>query len=141
MIIPVIPYGSPCFGLNKYVMSELETIQRRAVKWICVNRFSYKENLKVLGILPLAMYVQLNNLLLLSKMILGRYEACSLDIPYYPEFSRANLFQVRRPRKAKCEQNFMYQTCRLALKIDLREEIVLKQRLLKIFWSKFEQYN
>ena len=128
MIIPVILYASPCFDLNKYVMSELETIQGRAVKLICVNSVSYKENLKVIGILPLPMNVQLNNLLLLSKLILGCYEASNLDISYCTEFSRANLFQVRRPRKAKCEQNFMYQTCRLAnvLKIDLREGIGLK---------------
>ena len=32
MIIPVILYASPCLGLNKYGMSELETIQGRAVK-------------------------------------------------------------------------------------------------------------
>ena len=83
------------------------------------------------------------DLLLLSKLILGYYEACNLDLPYYTEFSRANLFQVRPPRKGKCELNFMYQTCRLAnvLKVDLGEDFGLKQRLLKIFWSKFEQYN
>ena len=45
MINPVILYASPCFGLNKYVMPDLETIQRRAVKWICVNNVPYKENL------------------------------------------------------------------------------------------------
>ena len=82
MIIPVILFASPCFGLNKYVSSELETIQRRAVTWICVNSVPNKENWKVLGILPLPMYVQLENLLLLSKLILGRYAACNLDIPY-----------------------------------------------------------
>ena len=75
MIIPVIFCASPCFGLNKYLMSESGRIQRRAVKWICVNSVPYKENLKVLGIPPLPMHVQLNNLLLLSKLILGRYEA------------------------------------------------------------------
>ena len=80
MIITVILYASPCFGLNKYVMFELETTQRRAVKWICVSSVPYKENLKVLGILLLPMYVQLNNFLLLSKLILGRFEAFSLDI-------------------------------------------------------------
>ena len=80
MIITVIRYASPCFGLNKYVMFELETTQRRAVKWICVSSVPYKENLKVLGILLLPMYVQLNNFLLLSKLILGRFEAFSLDI-------------------------------------------------------------
>ena len=80
MIITVILYASPCFGLNKYVMFELETNQRRAVKWICVSSVPYNENLKVLGILLLPMYVQLNNFLLLSKLILGRFEAFSLDI-------------------------------------------------------------
>ena len=131
------------FKYPKYVISKLETIQRRELKWNCVKSVPNKEHLKVLRILPLPMYVQLKNLLLLSKLILGRYEACNLDKPYFTEFSRANLFQLRRPRKATCEQNFMYQTCRLAnvLKINLREGIGLKQRLLKIFCSKFEQYN
>ena len=46
MIIPVLLYASPCFSLNKYIMSELETIQQRAVKWICVNSVPYKENKK-----------------------------------------------------------------------------------------------
>ena len=74
MIIPVILYASPCFGLDKYVVSELEMIQRKAVNRICFDSISYKENLKVLGILPLPMYVQLNNLLLFSQLILGRYD-------------------------------------------------------------------
>ena len=38
---------------------------------ICVNSVSYKENLKLLGILPFPMYVQLNNLLLLFKIDFG----------------------------------------------------------------------
>ena len=124
-------------------MSELETFQRRTIKWICVSSVPYKEVLKVLGILPLPKFIQLNNLLLLSKLILRRYEACNLDIPYYTGFLRANFFQLRRPRKAKCQQNFMYHTCRLAnvLKIDLSEGIGLKRRFLKIIRSKFEQYN
>ena len=131
MIISVILYASPCFGFKKYVMSKLETIQPRAVKWICVKSVPYKENLKVLGILPLPMYVhQLNNLLLLSKLTLGRYEACNLDITYYTEFSRANLFQLRRPRKTKCEQNSMYQTCRLAR--DWLETTTSKNLLVEI---------
>ena len=111
MIIPVVLYASPCFDLNKYIMSKLETIQRRAVKWICVNSVPYKENLKVLGVLPLPMYVQLNILLMLSKLILGRYEACNLDIPYYArqfvsgETSKENQMRTEHhvPNLSTCE--------------------------------------
>ena len=34
MVVPVILYGSPCYGMSKYVMSELENIQRSVVNWI-----------------------------------------------------------------------------------------------------------
>ena len=44
----MILYASPCFDLNKYILSKLETIQRRALKMICVNSVPHKENLKVL---------------------------------------------------------------------------------------------
>ena len=34
MVIPVIMYASSCIGLNKYVMTQYEIIQKRAVNWI-----------------------------------------------------------------------------------------------------------
>ena len=69
--------------MSKYVMSELENIQRRVVNWIKLGNESYKEKLYSLSILSLPMYVQINNLLLLSKMLSGRYASPMLKIPIY----------------------------------------------------------
>ena len=64
MIVPVLTYASPCYGLSK---NELETIQKRVVKWIFPGTLEYKEKNAQLQILPLPMYIQINNILLLSK--------------------------------------------------------------------------
>ena len=143
MVVPVILYGSPFYGMSKYVMSELENIQRRVVNWIKLGNESYKEKLYSLSILPLPMYVQINNLLLLSKMLSGRYASPMLKIPIYSSFSRHNLFQLKRPNRKILEEDFFFQTCRLAdsLKIDLLNQIDLKKTLLNLFWRNFENYD
>ena len=143
MVVPVILYGSPCYGMSKYVMSELENIQRRVVNWIKLGNESYKEKLYSLSILPLPMYVQINNLLLLSNMLSGRYASPMLKIPIYSSFSRHNLFQLKRPNRKILEEDFFFQTCRLAdsLKIDLLNQIDLKKTLLNLFWRNFENYD
>ena len=62
MVIPLIMYASSCIGLNKYVMTQYEIIQKRAVNWILHSKqTNYKDKLKRLQILPLPMYIQLNN--------------------------------------------------------------------------------
>ena len=118
-------------------MSKLKTIQQRAVKWICVKSVAYRENLKVLGILPLPRYVQLNNLLLFSKWgmlprptILHRVLVRQF---VSGETSKENQMrtELHAPNLSNCE----------CVNFEFRERIGLKQRLLKIFWSKFEQYN
>ena len=32
MIVPILVYGSPCYGLSRYVMTQLENVQKRVVK-------------------------------------------------------------------------------------------------------------
>ena len=144
MVIPVIMYASSCIGLSKYVMTQYEIIQKRAVNWILHSKHTnYKDKLKRLQILPLPTYIKLNNLLLLAKLILKRYDTYMIDVPQYIDFSRHPMFQLKRPSKYRCEQNFFYQTCRLAnaLRIDLRNWSGLKGALLKVFWNKFALYD
>ena len=143
MIVPILLYGSPCYGMSKYVMSELESVQRRVVNWIKFGDESYKDKLSSISILPLPMYIQINNLLLLSKMLSGRYETPMLKIPVYTDFSRYSLFQLKRPNRKILEEDFFFQTCRLAdaLRLDLRDQIGLKKKLLQLFWREFKNYD
>ena len=89
------------------------------------------------------MYIEVNNLLLLSKLILGRYDNELIDLPFYTDSLRCNLFQLQRPRKKILEENFLYQTCRLAnfVKIDQRQKNGLKKSILRVFWRRFEEYE
>ena len=143
MVVPVLTYANPCYGLSKYVTNELETIQKRVVKWIFPGTLAYNEKIAQLQILPLPMYIQINNNLLLSKIGFGRYDDKHVNVPILTESSRGVMFQLKRPKCLKAEQNFFYQTCRLVktLKIDVRADCGLKQLLLRKFWLKFGEYN
>ena len=55
MVVPVLTYASPCYGLSKFVTIELETFQKRVVKWIFLGTLAYKEKIAQLQILPLPM--------------------------------------------------------------------------------------
>ena len=143
MIAPLLVYGSLCYGLSKNKVGMLVNVQKRIVKWISPIGGSYEACLKFLGILPLPMYIQVNNLLILSKLILGRYDNELNDMPFYTDSARCNLFQTQRPRKRILEEIFFYQTCRLAnfVKIDLRQKNGLKKLILRVFWRRVEQMH
>ena len=143
MVVPVLTYASPCYGLSKYVTNNLGTIQKRVVKWIFAGTLAYKEKIAQLQILPLPMYIQINIILLFSKIGLGRHVDKHVNVPKLTETSRGVTFQLKLPKRLKADQNFFYQTCRLVntLKIDVRAYCGLKQLLLRKFRLKFGEYN
>ena len=59
------------------------------------------------------MFIQLSNLLLLSKLLNGKYEVESLQVPSYRILHRKTVFQIKRPKQKTAEDNF-YHICRLA---------------------------
>ena len=109
MVIPVLLYGSACYQLNVKGMKLLEGVQRNACKWIATDP-NYKTSLQRYGILPLPMYIQLNNLLLLSKILNYPYDFNFSD-RFPPKNDLANtrsrLFECTRPAKFICEKKFL----------------------------------
>ena len=103
MVVPVLTYASPCYLLNKYVTNELETNQKRVVKWIFPGTMVYKEKIAQLQILPLPMYIHINNILLLSKIGLRRYDNMHVNVPILTESSRGLMFQLKRPKRLKAD--------------------------------------
>ena len=105
MVIPVLLYGSACYQLNVEEM-KLLGVQRKACKWIATDP-NYKTSLQRLGKLPLPMYIQLNSLLLLSKILNNHYDYNFTDrFPPKNDLanSRSRLFQCTRPAKFVCEK-------------------------------------
>ena len=132
MVILVLLYGSACYQLNVEEMKLLEGVQRNACKWIATDP-NYKTLLQRLGILPLPMHIQLNNLLLLSKILNNHYDFTFSD-RFPPKNDLANtrsrLFECTRPAKFVCEKNFWFHAKRLAnlvpQKVDFTNTIGLK---------------
>ena len=143
MVVPVILYGSPCYGMSKYVMSELEKIQRRVVNWIKLGNESYKKSYTLYQFYPYPCTSRSTIFSYFLKMLSGRYASPMLKLPIYSSFSRHNLFQLKRPNRKILEEDYFSQTCRLAdsLKIDLLNQIDLKKTLLNLFWRNFENYD
>ena len=99
MIIPSVLYASCWFGLSMYVSSQLESSQKRIVQWILGKIFSYKEALNKLKLLPLMMYLQPNDVLMLPKLIQGHHHL-DMRLPVMNFPVRGELkFNSERPSK------------------------------------------
>ena len=69
LILPLITFASSTWHPSRGSMRLMECFQRLALKWITGYRnASYFKNMVSLRLLPLPMFLQLNDLLLLSKL-------------------------------------------------------------------------
>ena len=69
VILPVLLYGLNCGYQCRTHQRKLENCQRRVQKWVCgPNRGDYKAQLSLLNVLLLTLFIQLNDLLLFSKL-------------------------------------------------------------------------
>ena len=129
-----------CYGLSKYTISQLENTQKNRshpVQWIITRKESYKEKLEKLSILPQPMYIQINNLLILSKTLGERYDSQTFQIPILSSFSRFSLFQLDRPKNKTMENDLFYQNCLLSDLLDISDQTSLK-KLLTLFLQNFD---
>ena len=146
MIIPVLLFGSSCWYANKESLRALERVQEKALNWIN-GRKSYPIYCVECNLLPLSLYMQLLDLLLLSKLISGYYKVdCSNFISFREEGYNTRsavrpTFYIPIIKRALMHQDFWYRTCRIAnnlpLNFDLYDTTSLKKRLLGHFWNHF----
>ena len=65
---------------------EKSSLQKRVVKWILFYaNISYTESLIKLNLLPLNFYLQLNDLLVLARICLGKYETTLSSIFHFTQ--------------------------------------------------------
>ncbi len=153
MVLPVLIYGSTCWFANVENTKNLEGVQKKCLKWIyCTSNSNYKELLQQSQILPLSLYLQLQDLLLLSKMLRGYFEFDPTTFIHRREPSRTLRtsgdiqFEHGKRKLQLCEQSFFYRTTvlvnRLPKEVQFDEPVGLKKRLLKHLWYHFDKnYN
>ena len=81
LILPVLLYNFACVFASREDLHLLEKAQKKVLRWITGNKtMSYLGQLKVLNILPLPMFLQLNDMLLLLK-ITNEEMGTSISLP------------------------------------------------------------
>ena len=126
-------------GLQKHWKpNTLINAQIRALKWITGYRnASYFENMVSLRLLPLPMFLQINDLLLLSKLYHDKENALPLIETYEHQYGRvkSRLFKIPKLRTEKIRENFYFRTAKVAN--NLPEEIDFsKRRILPFMWDR-----
>ena len=69
LILPVLTYGLTVCNISRNDFGRLEKFQKKVLKWIKGNDSDYTEHLRLLNILTLALFLQLNNLLMMAKFM------------------------------------------------------------------------
>ena len=146
MAMPIISYASPAWYPNIGNKRKLEASQKAACRWILSDYESpYRILLSKLKILPITYYLEINDLLFLSKVVNGYYDTdwsshYTLITPSRPtRHGPPQIFDVKRPRLAKTAERYFHRVPLLAnnLLIDITDAQGLKQKLIALYWHTF----
>ena len=116
--------------------------QRKAIKWIMGNQSDdYKRQLSTLNLLPLPMFLQVNDLLLFSSLCDEQHEMIPPRVP--PNRRTRTLFETGGARTEKARSEFFFRNSRLANRLNLYiifdEKAGLKSRILETMKAIFEE--
>ena len=147
-IMPILSYGSHAIFPNVGETKLLEKVQRRAVSWITgAQTDDYKGRLRNLKLLPVSLYFEMHDLLVLSSILnqkTGIQWTRYLRVNDNSSRHSSVLFQIPATSK-KQKQDFWYRVARLANIfgpiLDLSADTEhLKSKLLIVYWNFFENY-
>ena len=107
LVLPVLLYGINCTTPSKSDLGNLEKLQRKAVRSITGR----KNQLRLLNILPLPMYMQMNDLFTLSK--LTQEGGDDIEIPGINKVRErgTELYKLRKVRLEKARNEFVFKNC------------------------------
>ena len=118
LVLPVLLYGINCTTSSKSDLVNLEKLQRKAVRWITGRNEPYENQLRLLNILPLPMYIQMNDLLTLSKLTQEGRDDNEIPEKNKVRGRSTQLYTLRKVRLEKARNEFVYKNCRPANRID-----------------------
>ena len=101
--MPILSYGSEVLLLNNAAMKTIESVQRRATAWILSDsKSSYKKRLETLKILPVSLYFEMHDLLLLSSIVTGKVD---INWQKYISFSDSRTRSSTKTLKINANEN------------------------------------
>ena len=140
ILLPILLYGMNCVRLSRGSTRDLESFQKRAFNWVCYeSNWSYLQPLRLLNLLQLPLFMQCNDIVLMSKLLVeGEH---NINIPTCnPEAGRSTMFfKLNKCKKEKTRGEFVYRTCRIVNrineKIQFANPLGLKSRIVGLMWS------
>ena len=112
-IVPIAVYASQTWLPNKGNLAEFEKVRHHATKWIIGSDLSYRNRLIKLHILPLSLYVELHDLLMLLSIKTGEFDVeSSIEIETICDNTRQSNrgeFKLSKPLN-KTNENFFRRT-------------------------------
>ena len=73
-VVPIVTYASQAWTPSRSNMEQLERFQKLATKWILETSKTYTERLKDLNLLPLNLYMELHDILILIALLENCYD-------------------------------------------------------------------
>ena len=109
------------------------------MRWITGRNEPYENQLRLLNILPLPMYIQMNDLLTLSKLTQEGRDDIEIHEINKDRGRSTEIYTLRKVGLEKARNEFVFKNCRLAIWIDneinFMEPRGLKNRLLNLMWK------
>ena len=117
--LPVLSYGAVLWKPSKTDLKSIESIRMKASKWILgTSQLDYKEQLRRINLLPLALYHEMHVLLLFIQIVLNTYDLEGRKfVPIEEEKTRMKeirAFKTRKHFKQKQASDFWMRAVYLA---------------------------
>ena len=139
LILPVLLYGLSCTHISRGDQLQLERFQKKVIRWITGNKTGvYINELRLLNILPLPMFIQLNNILLLASLHSNERNEIVLN-RRTTRARNTEIFEMQKVRTEKARNEFVFRTSRIVNRLEpyihFDKRIGLKTRILNTMWK------
>ena len=142
LILRVLTYGLIICKISKNDLGRLESFQKKVLKWITGKDSDYTEQLRLLNILPMALFLQLKDLLMMAKFLHEENDHIKLPPKNEKPGRTKKIFNLNKTRTEQARGEYTFRTCRpinrLNQKIEFREMRGLKRRLIQMMWKFFD---
>ena len=140
LFLPVLLYGVTCINPSRSELQNVKRFQKKAVKWITGNKgMKYISQLWLLNILPLPMFLQVNDLLLLAKIMHESSHSIELVDLTSAKGREKEVYWLQKTRTEKIRSDFTFRNCRLENGLEKYVEFSrpygLKKRLINLMWG------
>ena len=117
--------------ISRNDLRRLERFQKKVLKWITGNDSDYTEQLRLLNILPMALFLQLNNLLMMAKFMHEENDHIKLPAKIEIPGRTKEIFNLNKTRNEKARREYTFRTCCLINRLNQKLEFRERRGLLK----------